>query len=181
MPSIQKFIVTPNLSGPLQPLLEIARNMWWTWNVEAINLLRRVEPDLWDKFDGNPVAVLGSLSAERVTELGKDKAFLAHLDRVKLDLDRYLSMPAWFEGEHTNVKPGLVAYFSMEFGLHECLPIYSGGLGILAGDHLKSASDLGLPLVGVGLLYQQGYFRQYLNDDGWQQEYYPRTTSTTCR
>ena len=173
MPSIQKFVVTPNLPGPLEPLLRIARNVWWTWNVEAINLLRRVDPDLWDKFHGNPVAVLGSLSAERVSELLKNEAFLAHLERVNNDLERYLGMTTWFQQEHPEKTEGLVGYFSLEFGLHESLPLYSGGLGILAGDHLKSAADLGLPLVGVGLAYQHGYFRQYLNHDGWQMEDYP--------
>jgi len=173
MRSIQKFVVTPNLPEPLQPLLTIARNIWWTWNVEAISLLRRVDADLWDKHTGNPIAVLGSLSAERVAELEKDKAFLAHLERVQGDLDRYLNMASWFEGEHEDAKGALIGYFSLEFGLHESLPLYSGGLGILAGDHLKSASDLGVPLVGVGLAYQYGYFRQYLNHDGWQMEDYP--------
>ena len=91
----------------------------------------------------------------------------------KSDLDRYLNLPSWFEGEHEDLKDGLIGYFSLEFGLHESLPLYSGGLGILAGDHLKSATDLGLPLVGVGLAYQYGYFRQYLNHDGWQMEEYP--------
>ena len=170
MPTIQTFVVTPNLPEPLKPLLDIARNVWWSWNVEAISLLRRVDPDLWDKHDGNPVAVLGSLSAERVSELERDKAFLAHLERVRSDLDRYLNLDSWFDGEHENLKNGLIGYFSLEFGLHESLPLYSGGLGILAGDHLKSATDLGLPLVGVGLAYQYGYFRQYLNHDGWQMD-----------
>ena len=173
MPSIQKFVVTPNLPEPLKPLLDIARNIWWTWNVEAISLLRRVDADLWDKHKGNPIAVLGSLSASRVAELEKDKAFLAHLERVQGDLDRYLKMSSWFEGEHEDAKGSLIGYFSQEFGLHESLPLYSGGLGILAGDHLKSASDLGLPLVGMGLAYQYGYFSQYLNHDGWQMEEYP--------
>ncbi len=172
MPAIQKFVVTPNLPEPLQPLLDIARNVWWSWNVEAINLLRRVDPDLWDQHEGNPVAVLGSLSTERVAVLLKDTAFLAHLERVRGDLDRYLSRPTWFQNEHDNISGGRVGYFSLEFGLHESLPLYSGGLGILAGDHLKSATDLGLPLVGVGLAYQEGYFRQYLNHDGWQMEGY---------
>jgi len=172
MPSIQKFTVTPNLPEPLQPLLEIANNVWWTWNVEAIGLLRRVDQDLWDKHKGNPIAVLGSLSAERVAELEKDRAFLAHLERVAGDLERYLNLTSWFESEHADHNANLIAYFSLEFGLHESLPLYSGGLGILAGDHLKSASDLGLPLVGVGLAYQYGYFRQYLNHDGWQMEEY---------
>jgi starch phosphorylase len=172
MPTIQTFVVTPNLPEPLKPLLDIARNVWWSWNVEAISLLRRVDPDLWDKHDGNPVAVLGSLSAERVSELERDKAFLAHLERVRSDLERYLNLDSWFDGEHENLKNGLIGYFSLEFGLHESLPLYSGGLGILAGDHLKSATDLGLPLVGMGLAYQYGYFRQYLNHDGWQMEEY---------
>lgn len=172
MPAIQNFVVTPNLPAPLQPLLDIANNVWWSWNVEAINLLRRVDPDQWDTHAGNPIAVLGSLSTERVAELEKDKAFLSHIDRVRGDLDRYLQRPSWYQGEHGDIPESRIGYFSLEFGLHESLPLYSGGLGILAGDHLKSATDLGLPLVGVGLAYQEGYFRQYLNHDGWQMEGY---------
>ncbi|MCP4293794.1 MAG: glycosyltransferase family 1 protein [bacterium] len=172
MPAIQQFTVTPNLPEPLQPLLQIANNIWWSWNIEAINLLRRVDSELWDTHHGNPIAVLGSLSSERVAKLVKDRAFLAHLERVKGDLDRYLNLTSWFESEHPENNQSLISYFSMEFGLHESLPLYSGGLGILAGDHLKSASDLGLPLIGVGLAYQTGYFNQYLNHDGWQMEEY---------
>ena len=172
MPAIRQFTVSPNLPEPLQPLLRIANNIWWSWNVEAISLLRRVDQNLWDKHEGNPMAILGSLSAERVVELENDKAFLAHLERVNGDLDRYLNLTSWFESEHPAVTDKLIGYFSLEFGLHESLPLYSGGLGILAGDHLKSASDMGLPLVGMGLAYQSGYFRQYLNHDGWQMEEY---------
>jgi len=172
MPAIQKFVVTPNLPDPLKPLLDIARNVWWSWNVEAINLMRRVDPDLWDEHEGNPVAILGTLSSERIATLERDTAFLAHLERVKQDLDRYLRRKTWYQNEHENIPDGRIGYFSLEFGLHESLPLYSGGLGILAGDHLKSATDLGLPLVGVGLAYQEGYFRQYLNHDGWQMEGY---------
>jgi len=172
MKAIRKFVVTPNLPDPLKPLLDIARNMWWSWHPEAISLLRRVDPDLWYRHEGNPIAVLGSLSAGRVSELERDKAFLAHLERVRNDLDRYLGMPTWFGGEHEDIKQEVIGYFSLEFGLHESLPLYSGGLGILAGDHLKSATDLGVPLIGVGLAYQDGYFRQYLNHDGWQMEEY---------
>ena len=173
MPKIRKFTVTPSLPPKLQPLLEIARNLWWVWNPEAINLLRRVDPDLWDERRGNPVAVLGSLSSDRISDLTRDQAFLAHLESVYDDLQRYLTQPSWFDGEHEHLQKAMVGYFSFEFGLHECLPLYSGGLGILAGDHLKSATDLGVPLVGIGLAYQYGYFRQYLNHDGWQQEDYP--------
>jgi len=169
---VKRFTVTPSLPPKLQPLLDIARNVWWTWNPEAITLLRRVDADLWDGNKHNPVAVLGSLSAERVSALMRDTAFLAHLERVQADLDRYLTRTSWFDSEHEEHRQHIIGYFSLEFGLHECLPLYSGGLGILAGDHLKSASDLGLPLVGVGLAYQYGYFRQYLNHDGWQQEDY---------
>ncbi|PID81938.1 alpha-glucan phosphorylase [bacterium DOLZORAL124_64_63] len=172
MPAIRQFTVSPKLSKPLQPLLRIANNIWWSWNVEAISLLRRVDRNLWDKHEGNPMAVLGSLSAERVVELENDTAFLAHLERVNSDLDRYLNLTSWFESEHPNVTDKLIGYFSLEFGLHESLPLYSGGLGILAGDHLKSASDMGLPLVGMGLAYQSGYFRQHLKPDGWQMEEY---------
>lgn len=173
MQRIRKFIVTPNLPPKLQPLLEIARNMWWVWNPEAINLLRRVDPDLWEEYRNNPVAVLGNLSSDRISDLTRDQAFLAHLESVYEDLQRYLKQTSWFESEHEHLAQTKVAYFSFEFGLHESLPLYSGGLGVLAGDHLKSATDLGVPLVGVGLAYQYGYFRQYLNHDGWQQEDYP--------
>lgn len=173
MPRIRKFIVTPSLPPKLQPLLEIARNLWWGWNTEAINLLRRVDPDLWEERHHNPIAVLGSLSSDRISDLTRDQAFLANLESVYDDLQRYLTQKSWFDTEHEHLESPTVGYFSFEFGLHECLPLYSGGLGILAGDHLKSATDLGVPLVGVGLAYQHGYFRQYLNHDGWQQEDYP--------
>jgi len=173
MQKIRKFVITPALPPQLEPLLEVARNLWWTWNPEAINLLRRVDPDLWEEHHHNPMAVLGSLTADRFLELSRDQAFLAHLESVHDELQRYLQMTSWFDEEHPDFRDRTIAYFSFEFGLHECLPLYSGGLGILAGDHLKSATDLGLPLVGVGMAYQFGYFRQYLNHDGWQQEDYP--------
>ena len=173
MPKIRKFIVTPSLPPKLQPLLDIARNLWWVWNPEAIELLRRVDPDLWEERHHNPIAVLGSLSSDRISDLTRDQAFLAHLESVHDDLQRYLNQPSWFDTHHDHLQQATAAYFSFEFGLHECLPLYSGGLGVLAGDHLKSATDLGVPLVGVGLAYQHGYFRQYLNHDGWQQEDYP--------
>ncbi len=169
---VQRFVVTPSLPAKLQPLLQIAHNVWWTWNPEAIQLLRRVDTDLWEKHSHNPVAVLGNLTTERVDELLRDAAFMANLERVRDEMNRYLEFTTWYDQEHGDVKDRRIAYFSLEFGLHECLPLYSGGLGILAGDHLKAASDLGVPLTGVGLAYQHGYFRQYLNHDGWQQEEY---------
>ncbi|MBE0617191.1 MAG: alpha-glucan family phosphorylase [Proteobacteria bacterium] len=173
MPQLRKFTVVPSLPERLQPLLDIANNLWWTWNPEAVDLFRRMDHDLWSSCYHNPVQMLGLIDQDRLRELESDDVFLAHMDHVKQSLDRYLSMPTWAARAHPELNGSQVAYFSMEFGLHECLPIYSGGLGILAGDHFKSTSELGLPMVGVGLLYRQGYFHQYLTHDGWQQEVYP--------
>jgi starch phosphorylase len=168
------FTVTPRIPARLSDLLRIARNFWWTWDPEAIDLFRRLEPDrlLWERCYANPIRMLGIVSQSRLEELTTDEGFLAHLDRVGGRLTEYLGRPTWFGRTHPDTRLR-VAYFSAEFGLVEGLRVYSGGLGILAGDHLKSASDLGVPLVGVGLLYRRGYFRQYLNADGWQQEQYP--------
>ncbi|MEE8484200.1 MAG: alpha-glucan family phosphorylase [Nitrospinota bacterium] len=175
MPEFRKFVVNPSLPEKLAPLEEIAYNLWWTWNPDAVNLLRRIDRDLWEKFYHNPVKVLGSISQERIRELEKDDGFLTHIERVIYDMVDYMRAETWFddiclEGWNTQYH---IAYLSLEFGIDECLPIYSGGLGILAGDHLKSASDLGVPIAAVGMAYTHGYFMQYLNQDGWQQEVYP--------
>mgnify|MGYP000024875611 CR=1 FL=1 len=168
------FRVIPLLPAKLERLRDLAYNLWWTWNHEAIDLFRRLDRDLWESTGHNPVLMLGTIRQERLEQLAEDDGFMAHLERVWREFDRYLqSKSTWYHKAHGRQEGLLVAYFSAEFGLTESLSIYAGGLGILAGDHLKSASDLGLPLVGVGLLYQQGYFRQYLNPDGWQQELYP--------
>lgn len=175
MPEFRKFIVESSLPKGLLPLEDIAYNLWWTWNPDAVNLLRRVERDLWDEYYHNPVKVLGSISQERIKELETDDGFMTHAERVANDLGDYMKAETWFKGtccEGWNPE-NRIAYISFEFGIDESLPIYSGGLGVLAGDHLKSASDLGVPLVGVGLAYTHGYFSQYLNPDGWQQEVYP--------
>ncbi len=168
--------VVPNLPASLERLRELAYNLRWSWDHESIALFRRLDRDLWEQTGNNPVWMLGLLSQERLTEAANDEAFLAHLDRVCVAFDRYVSKSTttWYSSRHDVLpeKP-FVAYFSSEFGLTECLRNYSGGLGVLSGDHLKSASDLGLPMVGVGLLYQEGYFSQYLNADGYQQEAYP--------
>src|SRR5207253_10961896 len=121
----------------------------------------------------NPVQFLSQLDQKRLEQAASDAAYLAHLDRVMDNLYIYMTGRTWFAENFADLKDCRIAYFSMEFGLHECLPIYSGGLGILAGYHLKSASDLGLPLIGVGLLYRQGYFTQRLTNDGWQLQEYP--------
>ncbi|MDD3827013.1 MAG: alpha-glucan family phosphorylase [Anaerolineae bacterium] len=168
------FRVVPCLPPRLERLRELAHNLWWTWNHEAIELFQRLEPDLWQSTGHNPVLMLGTIRQERLEQIVDDDGFMAHLDRVYGEFDRYMKSAAtWYAKTHASADGACIAYFSAEFGLTESLGIYAGGLGILAGDHLKSASDLGLPLVGVGLLYQQGYFHQYLNPDGWQQELYP--------
>lgn len=165
--------VQPVLPERLEPLRAIAQNLYWTWNVEAIKLFRRIDLKMWEDTGHNPTKMLAVISQEKLHKLERDSAFLSSLDAVYRDLHAYLEQETWFAENHFRSESREIAYFSMEYGLAECLPIYSGGLGVLAGDHLKSASDLGVPLVGIGLLYQRGYFQQYLNPDGWQQEYYP--------
>lgn len=172
MHPIRTFNVSPSLPPILEPLRKLASNLHWDWNMESKDLFRRLDRDLWEESKHNPVLMLGTISQQRLQEVAEDEGFIAQMSRAAQQLDDYLKNRAWFRKER-GTKQECYAYFSMEFGLAKCLPIYSGGLGVLAGDHLKSASDLGLPLVGVGLLYQEGYFSQYLNADGWQQEHYP--------
>ncbi len=171
---IRTFTVLPHLPDRLQALHKLAYNLWWCWNHEAVALFRRIDADLFEALDNSPVKLLGATepgaarAARRRRRLprphgprrGGARPLPERPDLVQRQRSRPRPMPA-------------IAYFSAEFGIHESVPIYSGGLGVLAGDHLKSASDLGLPLVGVGLMYREGYFRQYLNVDGWQQERYP--------
>ena len=176
MRRIQTFTVVPTLPDKLRFLQELAHNLWWCWNHDATELFRRIDRDLWRQYDHNPVRLLGTVSQARLEELEADDGFIAHLARVEAAFRDYMGRGHWFDRTQRSRLNGTqcrVAYFSLEYGLSESLPIYSGGLGVLAGDHLKSSSDLGLPLVGVGLLYHQGYFHQYLNADGWQQEHYP--------
>ena len=173
MKNVHTYHVVPSIPERLMNLKDLAFNLRWAWDHETIALFRRLDRDLWEATGHNPVLMLGTIEQSRLREAEGDESFLAHLERVHKDYERYMTEPAWFQKAYPEFKDLRIAYFSAEFGLTECLPIYSGGLGILAGDHLKSASELGLPLVGVGLLYQKGYFRQYLNVDGWQQERYP--------
>jgi len=169
------FTVVPSIPGRLAPLRDLAYNLWWTWNLEAVDLFRRLDRDLWEESDHNPVLILGTVKQDRLAEAANDDGFISHMMRVHQELDHYMSAKDTWFGRNGGARLAnlRIAYFCAEFGITQCLPIYSGGLAILAGDHLKTASDLGLPLVGVGLLYQEGYFRQYLNADGWQQESYP--------
>jgi starch phosphorylase len=168
------FEVVADLPNPLRPLRDIAYNFRWTWHHETRDLFREMERQLWDKVGHNPVQFIANLSAERMQRLCDDENFIAKLNSCAENLKQYMSSPTWFDQTYVGKRDStLIAYFCAEFGVSESLPIYSGGLGILAGDHLKAASDLGLPLVGVGLLYAKGYFKQFLSHDGWQQENYP--------
>src|SRR5437016_5785093 len=171
--SIRTFTVLPYLPERLQALHKLAYNMWWCWNHEAVSLFRRVDDDLFEAVENTPVKLLGAIDQDRLEQLLRDDGFLVHMDRVEEALNTYMTGPTWFQETYPTANDFRVAYLSAEFGIHESIPIYSGGLGLLAGDHLKSASDLGMPLVGVSLMYREGYFRQYLNPDGWQQERYP--------
>lgn len=173
MQPILKFNVSPALPKRLESLRKLAHNLHWDWNADTKDLFQRLDRDLWESSHHNPVLMLGTISQARLNEAAEDEGFLAQMDRAARQLDDYLKETAWYAKQRPGRTQECYAYFSAEFGLADCLPIYSGGLGVLAGDHLKSASDLGLPLVGVGLLYQEGYFAQYLNADGWQQERYP--------
>ncbi len=166
--------VVPALPDRLLKLRAIAYDLHWSWDHSAIDLFMRLDSLLWRKVDQNPIQMLAVIPQARLLEVAKDEGFLNHLDRVAKRFEAYRNENTWYSKtfDDENVQ---IAYFSLEFGLHECLPIYSGGLGLLAGDHLKAASDLGVPLIGISLLYQRGYFHQYLNADGWQQEDYPET------
>ncbi|MDR0945620.1 MAG: alpha-glucan family phosphorylase, partial [Bifidobacteriaceae bacterium] len=203
MKLIGRFTVRTVLPAALAPLNRLATNLRWSWTPSTQALFEEMDPDLWAKVHGDPVALLGALTPERLEELSRDTAFC---DRVRVEadaLDRYLTEPRWYQtagrapaaaaapalqaaqamqgataqtpapGADAQELPTRIAYFSPEFGITAALPQYSGGLGILAGDHLKSASDLGVPIVGVGLLYRSGYFKQALTREGWQSETYP--------
>lgn len=170
---IRTFTVLPHLPERLQGLQKLAYNMAWCWNHDAISLFRRIDDDRFEAVENSPVKLLGAIDQTRLEQLLHDDGFLAHMDRVEEQLNNYMSQRTWFQETYGEDNPCRIAYFSAEFGIHESIPIYSGGLGLLAGDHLKAASDLGIPLMGVGLMYREGYFRQYLNVDGWQQERYP--------
>jgi starch phosphorylase len=173
MRPIRTFNVTPALPSRLEGLRRLAYNLQWDWDVDTVTLFRRLDPDLWESSHYNPVLMLGTISQHRLQEVADDEGFVAQTDRALQRMEDYLANRTWYTKSIPPWDGECYAYFSMEFGLTSCMPVYSGGLGVLAGDHLKSASDLGLPLVGVGLLYQEGYFAQYFNADGWQQERYP--------
>lgn len=172
MPTVHRYTVRPVLPESISGLRDVAYNLHWTWNYDALRLFQRLDADLWEETQHNPVRLLSEISQEKLTAAAEDEAFLENLAKVQEGFRAYMDNKCWYPQEHPGLDEQCIAYFCMEYGLTECLPIYSGGLGVLAGDHLKSASDLDLPLVAVGLLYQQGYFMQRLNADGWQLEVY---------
>src|SRR5215207_5702862 len=173
--AIRRFTVRPVLPDTLKPLSDLANNLRWCWHADTQDLFRSVDPKLWESSGGDPIRLLADVSVVRLQSLAADKKFLKNLRLIQADLADYLTGELWYQGyaAETPEAPKGIGYFSPEFGITEVLPQYSGGLGILAGDHLKAASDLGVPLIGVGLLYQAGYFKQSLSRDAWQQETYP--------
>ena len=173
MKALRSFTVRARLPEPLARLEDLAMNLRWSWDERTRELFRWVDPDEWERTGHDPVGLLGRVRRERLDALAADPSFVAFLDEAYDTLQRYLESPQWFQRQE-NTPLRAVAYFSPEFGIAEAVPQYSGGLGVLAGDHLKASSGLGVPLTGVGLMYRQGYFRQSLSDDGLQQEVYPR-------
>lgn len=171
--TVRRLIVQPDLPSELEPLQRIGMNMWFTWNPDVSRVFQAVDSDLWEECGHNPILLLANLSPARTEEVLADRTLMEMIGEAERSFDEYMGNLGVYSFNLERPIDYRIAYFSMEFGLAECLPIYSGGLGMLAGDHLKSASNLCLPLIGIGLLYQKGYFKQYLNIDGWQQESYP--------
>ncbi len=180
MRAIRRFTVAAVLPEPLAPLGELMLNLRWSWHAETLDLFASIDPERWEAAGHDPIRLLGEVPPERLARLSEDRRFLRRLGNAADDLHEYLEGPRWYqslgqanEGDPMTAPPAAIAYFSPEFGITAALPQYSGGLGILAGDHLKTASDLGVPIIGVGLLYRHGYFTQSLSAEGWQLERYP--------
>ena len=168
-----KITVNPQLPKRISRLSDIANNLWWSWNTEFLRLFKEIDLDLWEKIGKNPVKFLKQVSQEKLEEAAKNDKFVEKYNVVVDHFDGYMnSKDTWFNKNYHHNKQDQIAYFSAEYGLDETLPIYSGGLGILSGDHLKSASDLGIPLVAIGLLYKNGYFNQKINGYGEQETEY---------
>src|SRR5437660_940886 len=168
--------VFPIMPSRISRLYELAYNLWWSWHLEALALYEELDPKLWEDAAHNPVRFLTEIQPERLEQMGNNATYLEHYDSVLSDFDHYIHprTETWFSQNYPELVNNTIAYFSAEFGLHEALPIYSGGLGILSGDHCKEASDLGLPLIGIGFLYPQGYFRQNVTRDGVQEAFYDK-------
>ena len=165
--------VTPQLPKKINKLSEISNNLWWSWNTEFLQLFKMIDKDLWERIEKNPTKFLKLVSQEKIEKAAQNEEFVKRYEEIAKNFENYMnSKNTWFSKNYSNNKNDLIAYFSAEYGLDEILPIYSGGLGILSGDHLKSASDLGLPFVAVGLLYKNGYFNQKINGYGIQEHEY---------
>ncbi len=165
-----RITVNPQLPKRINKLATVANNLWWSWNTEFLRLFQRIDMDLWEQSNKNPVKFLKHVSQEKLEDAAKDVTFLKEYDKIVEEFEDYMnSKNTWFSKNYPEEKGDLIAYFSAEYGLDQTIPIYSGGLGILSGDHLKSASDLGIPLVAVGLLYKDGYFNQKIDGEGQQQ------------
>ena len=173
MRAIRRFTVRPVLPGALEALGDLAGNLRWSWHPPTQDVFAAADPGVWDAVNHDPVRLLGALSRARLEELAADEAYLAQLKAARANLAEYLTEDRWYQRKAGADSPAAVAYFSPEYGITAVLPQYSGGLGILAGDHLKAASDLGAPVIGVGLLYRHGYFKQSLSPEAWQEETYP--------
>ncbi|MFZ5433483.1 MAG: alpha-glucan family phosphorylase [Calditrichota bacterium] len=165
--------VIPTIPEPIAGLRDLAYNLLWSWNPDISALFRSLDPELWPMTGCNPAKLLRVVSQKQLDQAAGNRTFLDHYERCRSFLDHYLREPSWFDKVCGHATVREIVYFSMEYGLSESLPVYSGGLGVLSGDHLKSASDLGLPLVGIGLAYRQGYFQQQITAEGYQTEYYP--------
>lgn len=165
--------VTPRIPERISRIREISKNFWFSWNPRASDLFSFINSDLWHEVNHNPVQFLIHINPEELERVAREPGFLSEYDQVVAEFDRYMSEKKWFDQAYPQHNGRVIAYFCAEFGLHESLPIYSGGLGVLAGDHIKAASDLGLPFVGIGLLYKHGYFTQRVSREGWQEAGYP--------
>ncbi|MCF7740690.1 MAG: alpha-glucan family phosphorylase [Candidatus Marinimicrobia bacterium] len=172
MKPAKSFTVSPNLPKKLERLRDLAFNLRWTWDDETRNLFSRMDMDLWEEVDHDPVAMLNKIDQDTLEQLANDDSYVYSLDKVLVDFDLYLESTPWFHKRDEYSEDLNIAYFSMEFGITESMAIYSGGLGVLSGDHIKSSSEIGIPLTGIGLAYQMGYFSQSFNIDGWQEEKY---------
>ena len=169
-----KITVKPQLPKRIEKIAEIANNLWWSWNTDYLKLFKKIDGDLWEKVDKNPVKFLKLVSQDKLEDIAQDQGFLKEYDKIAENFENYMnSKNTWFSKNYPDNKTDLIAYFSAEYGLDRILSIYSGGLGILSADHLKAASDLGIPLVAVGLLYKKGFFHQKINEYGMQEEEYP--------
>jgi glycogen phosphorylase len=172
--AIRRFTIRPLLPEPLAPLRGLMLNLRWSWHPETLDLFAAIDPEGWERVGREPVPLLAEVPPERLASLANDRRFLRRLGDAVDELREYVTGPRWYQNDPVlAAAPASVAYFSPEFGITAALPQYSGGLGILAGDHLKAGSDLGVPLIGVGLLYRHGYFTQSLSPEGWQTERYP--------